>query len=91
MGEDQQGLAAQGQQQGGQAQQLSVSQVIQLLMQGYKPEDLIAAGVPQALIEQAIQQLMSQQQGQQAQGQQQQPEGLAGSAMNDTQSQLPPQ
>ena len=64
-----QGLAAQS----GQNQELTVDQVVQLLMQGYKPEDLIAAGVSQELVQQAIQVIQSQMQQQQASGQ-----GLAG-------------
>ena len=72
---EEQGLAARG---NAQAQQLTVAQVVQLLQQGYKPEDLISAGVPRELIEQAIVQLNQQAAGQQAQGQRNQPEGLAG-------------
>jgi len=36
---------------------MTLDQVIDALMQGVKPEELIAAGVPQALIEQAMMEL----------------------------------
>lgn len=72
------GLAAQGQDQ--QMQQL-LQKVIQALMQGAKPEDLVKSGVPPEIVQQAIQ--VIQQHQQQSQGQnpvqdQQQGAGLAG-------------
>jgi len=81
--EPQAGLAGIGAQQGqaqGQGQgQISVEQVAQMLMQGVKPEELLAQGIPQAVIEQAIALLQAQVDQQQAQQPQQAPqEGLAG-------------
>lgn len=51
-----QGLAQQS------VQQVTVEQVIELLMQGIPPEDLVQQGVPVEVIEQAIQTIMAQQQ-----------------------------
>lgn len=51
-----QGLAQQS------AQQITVEQVIELLMQGVAPEELVQQGVPVELIEQAIQVIMAQEQ-----------------------------
>ena len=58
---EEQGLA---QQQAGQdqAQAQMVQQVMEALMQGAKPEELIAQGVPAAVIEMAIKMLREQQQ-----------------------------
>lgn len=50
------GMAAMGVPQGGQPS-MSLEEVIDALMQGAKPEELMAAGVPQELIEQAMMEL----------------------------------
>jgi len=78
--EQQAGLAGIGTQQGQGQGQITVEQVAKLLMQGVKPEDLLAQGVPQEIIEQAIAMLQAQmqQQQQQAQPQPAPQEGLAG-------------
>lgn len=60
-------------QDGGQDQILQ--QVVQALMQGTNPDDLLKQGVPKEIIMQAIQ-IIQQQMAQQQQGQQ--PQGLAG-------------
>ena len=73
--EPQAGLAGIGIQQG--QGHISVEQVAQMLMQGVKPEELLAQGVPQAVIEQAIA-LLQAQVDQQQQAQQTPKEGLAG-------------
>ena len=57
---EEQGLAAQAGQDQQQAQM--VQQVIEMLMQGAKPEELIAQGVPASVIEMAIKMLREQQQ-----------------------------
>ena len=56
---EEQGLAAQA----GQDQQMAqmVQQVMELLMQGTKPEELIAQGVPASVIEMAMEMLREQQ------------------------------
>jgi len=64
-----QGLAAQqgGQPQMGQPQQQGgdmeamLQQVVQLLMQGVDPEELLKQGVPMEIVKQAIQMVMAQQ------------------------------
>ena len=74
MNENGQGLAAQAMQQEaqGQGQMPTVEQIIQLLMEGRTPEELIQAGVPQELVEQAMmiiqQEMQAQQQAPQNQG-----------------------
>lgn len=81
-----QGLAQQGQGQDGDQGQDILMQIVKLLMQGVKPEELQAKGVPPEVIQQAMQ--MAQAQMQQGQGQPQQGmpqqqapmgQGLAGS------------
>ena len=57
---EEQGLAAQAGQDQAQAQM--VQQVMEALMQGAKPEELIQQGVPAAVIEMAIKMLREQQQ-----------------------------
>ena len=57
---EEQGLAAQAGQDQAQAQM--VQQVMEALMQGAKPEELIAQGVPASVIEMAIKMLREQQQ-----------------------------
>lgn len=47
---------------GGTAPQYTVEEIIQLLMQGIDPEELVAQGVPAELVSQAIDIIMSQQQ-----------------------------
>ena len=78
---EEQGLAQQGVQQGQEAQKEMVMQVVQLLMQGVTPDELIQKGVPKEIIQMAMQMVQQQQQMQaQPQGQPV-PEGLAGSQM----------
>ena len=85
--DQQAGLASRGIQP--QQGQISVEQVAKLLLQGVKPEELLAQGVPLEVIKQAIallQEQIQQQQGQQSDNdtqvdQQTQPNGLAGKAM----------
>ena len=57
---EEQGLAAQAGQDQQQAQM--VQQVMEMLLQGAKPEELIAQGVPASVIEMAIKMLREQQQ-----------------------------
>lgn len=45
--------------------QITVQQVVQALMQGITPQELIEAGVPQAMVEQAMQVIMQQQESEQ--------------------------
>ena len=59
---EEQGLAAQAGQDQQQAQM--VQQVMEMLLQGAKPEELIAQGVPASVIEMAIKMLREQQQAQ---------------------------
>lgn len=66
-----QGLAAQGHQQ----QRAMLDQVKELLLQGISPEDLIAQGVPQEIIEQAIMELQQEMDGQQPEAQPATPAG----------------
>jgi len=65
MGEVQQ--AAQGNSGAG-AQEVTVEEVVQLLMQGVQPQELVDAGVPVDLIEQAIMIIQEQMKAQQPQG-----------------------
>jgi hypothetical protein len=53
MDEMMQGLAGQGQQQA--PQQPGIKEVVMMLMQGASPEELIAQGIPQEVIEAAMQ------------------------------------
>ena len=82
MNEEMQGMAAMGVPQGQpqQAMQMTVQQVVDAIIQGANPEDLLKMGVPQELIDQAMMILMEQTQ---PQGQ----EGLAG--MQVTQNDRP--
>ena len=61
MNEEMQGMAAMGVSQGGGAQ-MTIQQVIEAIMNGVSPEELMASGVPQAMIDQAMMQIMSQSQ-----------------------------
>ena len=72
---EEQGLAAQAGQDQQQAQM--VQQVMEMLLQGAKPEELIAQGVPASVIEMAIKMLREQQQQQQQMAPQPQDPGLA--------------
>ena len=56
---------------------ISVEQVMQMIMQGVSPEELVAAGVPQELIDRAMMKLMSQMQPSNEEA------GLAGMYMNE--------
>ena len=47
------------------ASQVTVEQVIQMLMQGANPEELVAQGIPTEMIQQAMQMLINQNQPQQ--------------------------
>ena len=60
---DEQGLAAQGQMQGqqGPTTEQMVQKVAELLAQGVTPEQLLAKGVPQEIIDMAMQLLQQQQ------------------------------
>ena len=59
---EEQGLAAQaGQGQGQDAAMQAISQIVELLMQGVTPEELLRQGVDPKLIEQAIEMLKAQQ------------------------------
>ena len=75
-------MAPQG---GGQDQMAMIEQIIEMLMQGVDPEELIQQGIPPELIMAAIdmleQQLAAQGQGQPSQPMQQAPQGLAQSMM----------
>ena len=48
------GMAAMGVQQGAAGSQFTLEQVIDALVNGAKPEELIAMGVPQQLVQQAM-------------------------------------
>ena len=64
---EEQGLAAQaGQGQGQYAAMQAISQIVELLMQGVTPEELLRQGVPQELVMQAVE-IMKAQQAQQQQ------------------------
>ena len=64
---EEQGLAAQaGQGQGQDAAMQAISQIVELLMQGVTPEELLRQGVPQELVMKAIEMLKAQQGQQQA-------------------------
>jgi hypothetical protein len=69
------GLAAQA----GMQQQMELEQVVNMLMQGVPPEELVQQGVPVGLVEQAIQMIMAQEQ--QAQVQSAPPSTQAGLVM----------
>ena len=59
---EEQGLATQvGQGQGQDAAMQAISQIVELLMQGVTPEELLRQGVDPKLIEQAIEMLKAQQ------------------------------
>ena len=45
--------------------QISVQQIVQMLMQGAEPEELVQMGIPEEVVTQAIQALMQQMQAQQ--------------------------
>ena len=61
MNEELQGMAAMGvPQRQPQLSQMTVQQVIDAIMQGANPEDLLKMGVPQELIDQAMMILMEQ-------------------------------
>lgn len=45
--------------------QVTVEQIIQMLMQGVDPEELVSQGIPMEMIQQAMQMLMNQNQPQQ--------------------------
>ena len=45
--------------------QVSVRQVVQMLMQGAEPEELVQMGIPEEMVTQAIRALMQQMQAQQ--------------------------
>lgn len=61
MNEEMQGMAAMGvPQRQPQPSQMTVQQVIDAIMQGANPEDLLKMGVPQELIDQAMMILMEQ-------------------------------
>ena len=45
--------------------QVSIQQVVQMLMQGAEPEELVQMGIPEEMVTQAIQALMQQMQAQQ--------------------------
>lgn len=61
--------------------QVSVRQVVQMLMQGAEPEELVQMGIPEEIVTQAIQALMQQMQAQQSA---QQEGGLAAMATPPT-------
>lgn len=52
---------------GQQAPQVSVEEVIQLLMQGVDPEVLVQKGVPMEIVRQAVEMILAQEQQAQAQ------------------------
>ena len=82
---EEQGLAQQAAAQGagGLGQQMpSVEELVQLLMQGITPEELVQAGVPQQLVEQAV--AMAQQMAAQQGPTQANAEGLAAQGMQGT-------
>lgn len=56
--EEEQGLAASGMGQGG--GQMTVDQVVQAIMQGANPDELLQMGVPQQVIDEAMKILMAQ-------------------------------
>ncbi len=59
------------------ASQITMQQVVDALMKGIEPEELIEAGVPQEMVEQAMQVIMQEQQASQEQS------GLAGAVMRE--------
>ena len=65
---EEQGLAAQaGQEQD--AAMMAISQIMELLMQGVTPEELVKQGVPHELVMKAVEMLKAQQRQQQADAQ----------------------
>ena len=60
----------------GQSNGQDIAEIVQLLMQGASPDELLAMGVPEEIIEQAMQMIQARQQGQM-----QQQQGLANSMM----------
>lgn len=80
---EQEGLAARAVQGGPgtsqQAPQVTVDQVIQLIMQGVDPEMLVQRGVPMEIVRQAVEMILAQEQ--QAQNQQAAPQTTAGREM----------
>ena len=63
---EEQGLAAQSQAVQEAQMQQAVQQIVELLMQGVKPEELIQQGIPQELVMKAIEIVKAQQSQQQA-------------------------
>ena len=61
--------------------QIRVQQIVQMLMQGAEPEELVQMGIPEEMVTQAIQALMRQMQAQQPA---QQEGGLAAMATSPT-------
>ena len=75
---EEQGLAAQaGQGQGQDAAIQAISQIVELLMQGITPEELLQQGVPQELVMKAIEIVKAQQAQQQQMAPVPQDPGLA--------------
>ena len=58
MGEEMQGMAAMGMTPTG--SRFTVAQVVEAIMQGVNPEELLAMGVPQEVIDKAMAKLMEQ-------------------------------
>lgn len=73
---EEQGLAAQVGQ-GQDASMQAISQIVELLMQGVTPEELLQQGVPQELVMKAVEIMKAQQAQQQQMVPQQQNPGLA--------------
>ena len=73
---EEQGLAAQVGQ-GQDASMQAISQIVELLMQGVTPEELLQQGVPQELVMKAVEIMKAQQAQQQQMAPQQQDPGLA--------------
>ena len=73
---EEQGLAAQAGQGQDQAM-MAIQQIMELLMQGVTPEELLQQGVPQELVMKAIEMVKAQQAQQQQMATQQQDPGLA--------------
>ena len=60
MNEEMQGMAAMGVPSQGGGSQMTVQQVVEAIMNGVDPEELMAMGVPQAVIDQAMMKIMEQ-------------------------------
>ena len=73
---EEQGLAAQAGQGQDQAM-MAIQQIVELLMQGVTPEELLQQGVPQELVMKAIEMVKAQQAQKQQMAPQQQDPGLA--------------